>query len=381
MPIYKVSNTKNKEGKLQYRVRVNYTDSFGNHKQLTRLVWGSTEAKELERKLTAQASDKELSSSITIDQLFNEYTETLKFDIRETSMVKKKTIYTSHIASMGNIRINKLTVHQLTKWKNEINLKTTAGGKPLSLRTKQNAYREFHALLNYAVKMEYLPFNPIKKIDNFRDAYQNKKEIAFYTADEFKQYIAAALEVAQQRNYYDFYVFFNIAYFTGCRKGEIHALRWSDIKGNTLSVTKSLSQKLKSGDAETPPKNSSSNRTIQLPSHLMAILKEHKKRQQQYCASVNQTWSDALFICGMSAPLRDTSLENENIKYAKLANLHHIRIHDFRHSHASLLVNNNINILEVSRRLGHSNIEMTLNTYSHFFPQEEEKALQILNNF
>ena len=68
-----------------------------------------------------------------------------------------------------------------------------------------------------------------------------------------------------------------------------------------------------------------------------------------------------------------------NFRIADDARLHHIRIHDFRHSHASLLANNGVNILEISRRLGHSNIEQTLNTYSHFYPQEEDKALSILN--
>ena len=381
MPVYKTDKPKNKDGKFQYRVRVNYTDSFGNHKQLTRLVWGANEAKETERQLSNQVMQQEITTSITVDQLFKEYLDYLKFEIRETSLEKKKGIYSNHIASLAHSRIDKLNVRTLNNWKKEINLKQTASGQPLRLRTKQNAYKELRALLNYAVKMEYLPSNPIKKIDNFRDAYQTKAEISYYTADEFKRYIAAALEVAQQREYYDFYVFFNIAYFTGCRKGEIHALRWADINGINLSINKSLHQKLKSGDVETPPKNSSSNRTIQLPQPLILILNEHKQRQQNYCSATNTPWKDSMFICGLHTPLRDSSLDNENRKYANMAQLHRIRIHDFRHSHASLLVNNNINILEVSRRLGHTNIEMTLNTYSHFFPQEEEKALQILNNF
>jgi integrase len=77
--------------------------------------------------------------------------------------------------------------------------------------------------------------------------------------------------------------------------------------------------------------------------------------------------------------LRDSSLDNKNKQFAELAGLPHIRIHDFRHSHASLLANEGINIQEIARRLGHSNIEMTWNTYSHLYPREEERAVQILN--
>ena len=83
--------------------------------------------------------------------------------------------------------------------------------------------------------------------------------------------------------------------------------------------------------------------------------------------------------CGGERPIRDTSLEKTNKKFADLAGVKRIRIHDFRHSHASLLANEGINIQEIARRLGHSNISMTWNTYSHLYPREEERAVKILN--
>ncbi|MDR1003203.1 MAG: tyrosine-type recombinase/integrase [Oscillospiraceae bacterium] len=84
-------------------------------------------------------------------------------------------------------------------------------------------------------------------------------------------------------------------------------------------------------------------------------------------------------VCGGVKALRDTSIQKHNVKYSELAGVKTIRIHDFRHSHASLLSNEGINIQEVSRRLGHSNISMTWNTYSHLYPREEERAISILN--
>ena len=167
---------------------------------------------------------------------------------------------------------------------------------------------------------------------------------------------------------------FNIAFYTGLRKGEIHALKWSDIGGSYLSVKRSINQKLKGGDVETPPKNKTSIRTIQIPLPLVNILNEHKERYKSL-----KTFTDDYRICGGERPLRDTSIQNACIKYANLAGVKKIRIHDFRHSHASVLVNNGINIQEVARRLGHSNIEMTWNTYSHLYPREEERATEVLN--
>ena len=77
--------------------------------------------------------------------------------------------------------------------------------------------------------------------------------------------------------------------------------------------------------------------------------------------------------------LRDSSVQKMNVKIAADEGLKVIRIHDFRHSHASLLANEGINIQEIARRLGHSKIEITWNTYSHLYPREEERAVKVLD--
>ncbi|MDR1003204.1 MAG: site-specific integrase [Oscillospiraceae bacterium] len=102
----------------------------------------------------------------------------------------------------------------------------------------------------------------------------------YYTPEEFKLFITAAKdcadEAAQQKQYTEqqFYVFFCIAFYTGMRKGEINALQWTDIKDGFLSITKSVTQKLKGEDRITPPKNKTSVRTLQLPKPLIDILDE-----------------------------------------------------------------------------------------------------------
>ena len=74
-----------------------------------------------------------------------------------------------------------------------------------------------------------------------------------------------------------------------------------------------------------------------------------------------------------------TAVEKINKKFADMAGVKRIRIHDFRHSHASLLANEGINIQEIARRLGHSKISITWETYSHLYPREEERAIKILD--
>ena len=370
MPITRLPEKKN--GKNKYRVRVNYTDLQGKYKQVERYAYGSEEAKMIEIKLLQEVTNqKTVSKTMTVQQLYDEYVLSKAHDVRETTLDRFENVLKNHVLdTMGHIKLSKLTVPVVQRWKDEIN------EKGLALKTRKNIFGAFRNLIGYAVRMEYIPSNPLTKVGGFKDANTIQKKIDYYTADEFKKYIAAVKDEAEQKGDYEwnYYVFFNIAFFTGARKGEIHALKWTDIEGDTLHITRSIAQKLKGGDRETPPKNKSSVRDIQLPRPLIKILNEHKKR----CESM-PGFSEDWRICGQVTCLRDSSLNKRNEYYASLAEIKRIRIHDFRHSHASLLANEGINIQEVARRLGHSKIEMTWNTYSHLYPREEERALKILN--
>ena len=250
----------------------------------------------------------------------------------------------------------------------------------MAVTTKQNIYGELRNLFNYAVEKDYLLRNPLHNVKNFKDPYEinPQEKIQYYTPEEFKQYISIARQTAEASGSltdWGYYVFFSIAFYTGMRKGEINALKWSDDEENHLHVRRSIAQKLKGGDRETPPKNKSSYRTLQKPLPLIKLLTEHKERQKQIKGFTND-----FRICGGIAPLRDTSIASKNQQFAKLADLPKIRIHDFRHTHATVLINEGINIQEIARRLCHSKVEITWNTYAQLYPREEERAIKILNN-
>ena len=379
MPIYKVGNTKNKDGLQKYHVRINYVADNGEKKQITRSVYGIDVARDLERKLENDIKVKcEMPvRKMTIKQLYDEYISVKKYEVREITLYRSDRMLKRYILPiLEDFRIDKLSSKVLQDWK------ISMEERNLSLTTKRNVYTELRTMLNYAVRMEYIPKHQLSKVGNFKDALSSKKEINFYTPEEFKKYIEIAKKIAlekqkKENNMYEwnFYVFFNIAYYTGLRKGEIHALRWNDIDNEYLSVKHSITQKLKGKtDLETPPKNKSSIRTLQMPLPLIVILKEHKKRQKKL-----QNFSEDSRILGDGKCLRDTTIQQINLLYSSMADVKTIRIHDFRHSHASLLANMGINIQEVARRLGHTKVEMTWNTYSHLYPKEEEKAVAVLN--
>lgn len=372
MPINKIDKKKN--GLQGYRVRVNYTDASGKARQIERTAYGLAEANALEQALISEYKEKRTASSrLTVLELFEQYEEYHSHETRKTSHDSTvRNLRYRVLPTMADYRLDRLSQPVLAQWKNDI------AATDLSIVTKRNAYAAFVAMLNYAVKMDYLTKNPLVALGNFKapEAVEKPAEkLHYYTSEQFCKYISVAKEKAKTVTDWGYYVFFSIAFYTGARKGEINALKWSDIDGNILHIRRSIAQKLKGGDVETPPKNKSSYRDLQIPEPLMKILAEHKQRQQK----ASKNFSDDFRICGGEQPLRDTSIENHNKIYSTAAGLPHIRIHDFRHTHASLLANESINVQEIARRLGHSDVQMTWNIYSHLYPREEERAVEILN--
>ena len=375
MPIYKVDGIK-KDGLQKYNVRVNYVDNTGKPRQPTRTAYGLEAAKKLESELLQTLGlEGNLAKKITFKQLYDEFIASK--EVREITIREyENTIRNYILPYFEKTRIDKITAKSLQDWKDSLN------EKPLLISTKQSAYTKFKTILKYAVKMEYLQKSPISKIETFKDNSLIKKEMDYYTVDEFKVFIKAAKQYAEDacsKGYslreWDYYVFFCIAFYTGLRKSEILALRWDRIDGAFLSVKEAIVQNLNGKrDVIGPPKSKSAIRTIQIPVVLMRILNEHKQRQIQL-----GHFKESFFVCGGEETIHAHTARLRKIKYAEMAGLKDIRTHDFRHSHVSVLVNEKINIVEISRRLGHSKVEITWNTYSHMYPRENEKAAEVFD--
>lgn len=111
-----------------------------------------------------------------------------------------------------------------------------------------------------------------------------------------------------------------------------------------------------------------------MPMNLVKMLWEHQKRCKEeygYCPD----W----FVFGGEEPLSDQTIRRRLNEYADKAGVKRIRVHDIRHSHASLLINKGQNILIVSQRLGHSDVTQTLNTYSHLMPNVQRQIINALD--
>ena len=190
MPIYPVKETKNgreknviKNGRQKYLVRLNYSDQFGKPKQLTRVAYGAEDAKQLERELTAELKKQSPTARLTLRRLFDEYMLSKKNEVRATSLDKTERILKRYVLEAhGDDSLTKLNVAAVQHWKQEIE------ALDLGITTRQNIFGEFRAMLNYAVKLEYIPKNPLIAAGNFKAPLSDKKEMLFYTPEEWLKY-------------------------------------------------------------------------------------------------------------------------------------------------------------------------------------------------
>lgn len=194
---------------------------------------------------------------------------------------------------------------------------------------------------------------------NFNNPNEIKKEMLFYTYEEFQKFISAEEDIK-------WIAIFQILYFCGLRRGELLGLQWRDIDfyRNTLSISKQITSR--SGTVKnfhfSVPKTKSSIRTLPICKTLRTSLQMLRLE-----ASKVNGFNDYYFICGDAFPLSANSLVDHKNNLAIKAGVKEIRLHDFRHSCASLLIDKGSNVTLVAKYLGHTKIEETLNTYSHMF--------------
>ena len=159
MPIYKAGAKK--DGLQKYHVRINYIADNGSKKQLTRSVYGIDVAKNLERRLEDKIKTQQEMPvrKITVKQLYDEYISVKKYEIRETTIIRINRNFKKNILPFfENVRIDKLSVAVLQDWKKSIE------DKKIALRTKKNIFSELRTMLNYAVRMDYIPKHNLSKV-------------------------------------------------------------------------------------------------------------------------------------------------------------------------------------------------------------------------
>ena len=369
MAVYK--STPTKDGR-QYFFRIKYKDVFNNikdyksQKYLTR----KEAIKEEANFRTNNLSQKKSIANYTIDDIFKEYIEEHSKEIKPQTKLKILSRY-NLLEPIKDIKIENFN---LTKYRQlKLHLENAKyDGNKYSVDYLNKVLGILRNIIKYSTKYYNTSDNILKYIDNFKSINIYKKEMDFYTYEEFQKFIRVMDEL-------EYKTFFEILYFLGLRQGELTALTWNDINFSKkeLRINKTLTTKLK-GELYTisTPKTKNSYRTLPIPKNVLNDLKKMYNN-----ASNMKYFKRDWFVFGNELPFKESTICQRKNKYCKLANIKQIRIHDFRHSCASFLINNGASIVLVSKYLGHSKISITLDTYTHFYKNELNEITNIIDNF
>ena len=335
---------------IQYR----YTDWQGKRRKSTKRGFATKrEAEEwLRNFLIKQKADFDMK----FEDFWKMYYADIETRLREHTMRTKKYIVELKILPyFGNKRVNDITAADIRQWQNEL---IKMGYSPTYLKTINN---QLSAIFNYAVRYYDLKSNPCAKAGSMGKS--KAEEMDFWIGEEFRKFIDSVMNKRLS------YMAFMTLYWTGMRLGELLALNPKDVdlEKRTISITKSY-QRLGKKDVITPPKTPKSKRVITIPEFLAADIKDYM--DSLYDLQEN----DRLF------PITKYYLEHEMQRGIKESGVKRIRVHDLRHSHASMLIELGFSPLEIANRLGHEKVETTLNTYSHLYPNKQTKLAERLDS-
>ena len=354
MPVYQDEQTKT------WFVKCYYTDYTGTKRQRKKRGFKrQKDAKEWERNfLETQQADV----TMTFENFIKLYNEDMKHRLREHTYTQKQYIIEKKLLPFfGKLPISQITPVLVRKWQNELTSYRSDQGKPYSETYLRTINNQLAAIMNYAVRYYGLRENPCRKAGTI--GKNHAEEMQIWTSEEFKCFLEKVSDKPSSR------VGFLTLYYTGIRIGELLALERADIDFENCKITINKSyQRLKDRDVITPPKTPRSIRTISIPKFLRDELKGYTDKLYGLHKH------DRIF------PYTKYFFEHEIKRGVKASGVKSIRIHDLRHSHASLLIELGLSPVAVADRLGHEKVETTLNTYSHLFPHKRDEVAEKLQN-
>lgn len=278
------------------------------------------------------------------------------------------------IPHLGKILLHELKpLHLQRFYKTMLDSGRADGKGGLSTRSVRHYHRNIYQALEHAVRMQMISRNvaALVTLPKIKNPYRAK----VYNEEELLQLI----DVSKGS---DMELPIALAAGLGLRRGELLGLLWSNInfEEKTLTVINNLVQTSK-GKFSKDPKSESSNRTIVLPDGLISILKQHKKRQAANKLKLGSAYDNSGCVCCKDdgSSFCPGYFSRKFSKFLKDNELSHIRLHDLRHSNATLMLKYGIQPKVASNRLGHSSIAITLDLYSHVLSGMQDEVADKIN--
>jgi len=350
-----------------FRVRVDYYDFNGKRRQVSKTAPSFRQAEVLVTKLQSEVDKGAFlkPSKIKVETFLNQWLEGyVKSTVGDKTLELYSYLSKKHLVpSLGNIPLAKLRSEQIQA------LYADKLKQGLAPRTVQLIHVCLHKALSNAIKTGLLSRNPTEGVEQPKVERRSMKTM---TEDNITQFLNKARET-------EYYALFFTYLFTGLRRGEALSLRWSDIDllGAQLSVSRTM-QFLNNEITFKQPKTASSCRQIALSPSTCVVLRVHREEQnriRQYRGFLPSGDNDLVFCHSDGSPYLPRTISHCWFKLTHRCGLDGIRLHDARHSHATLMLKNGTSPKVIQERLGHSSFSTTMNLYAHVSPGMQKQAV------
>lgn len=357
--------TKRSKDSYSLKISLGKDNATGKYKYQWVTVQGSK--KDAEKRLSELLHQKDTGLSVRLTrQTLADYLKDWLKDTAYPNMTSRtfegyQAMIKRHIIPcLGQITLTQLRPQHIQRLYGTL----LATGKA---RTCEYCHFTLRKSLRDAVRMGILAHNPTDALQRPRVA---RREMSIMSDRDIHLF----LEFARSTEYYP--LFYTLL-FTGLRRNEALALRWSDIDllMTQLSVSRFLLQLVKGQVGFSQPKTSKSRRVIALSPSIVSVLREHREAQEKLRQTLELELSDNdLVFCHYDGtPYRPDTISHAWRKLAIKTGIT-VRLHDARHTHASLMLKGGVHPKIVQERLGHATISTTLDTYSHVVPGLQQAA-------
>lgn len=384
-----------KRGKNSYRLTVSEGFDLNGNPMIHRKTVHGTK-KDAEVELAKFVT--EVQNGLVVDGKslrFSEFTEIWKRDYGSKELAPTtykrycRMLETRLLPYFGHFYINKIRPTDIMKFydllEKDTQLVRKSGNngektkKPLSGKTILEHHRLLRAMLHKAVYWQLIVANPAERVQ----APKARKPKRRSYDDEQTKMLLENLELLSIEDT-KYKVAIIITVFTGVRLGELMGLEWQDVdfKNGIISINRSSQYLSDMGVFTKTPKTESSIREIAIPEFIISLLEEYKLWYEEQKSIYGELWtnSDRLFVQADGKPMHPSSISKWFVKYVNTIGLPVINFHGLRHTNASLLVAQNVDIAVISARLGHAQISTTLDFYVHPLLSHNRKAGYALEN-
>jgi integrase len=362
-----------RRGKSSWRLKYDVGADPVTSKRRTRYVTVRGRRQDAERELTRLLNEVHNGTSIdpskvTVAEYLLAWLDGINGLSLKTAERYRQLSEQQIIPHIGAIRLQKLKPSQVQDWHGKLLRGGGKNGRSLSPRTVGHAHRVLHRALQSAVEIETLPRNVAGVV---RAPNVEPQEVSILSAQE----IGGALSKLQGHPLYPIVA---LALATGMRRGDLLGLHWEDVDldASTVRIERALEEtgaalRLKA------PKTKNGRRTISLPPSAVEVLRAHRLKQLEMRVALGQGKPEPgalVFSTIRGTPISPDNLSRDWRRAVAALDLPSVTFHALRHSHASALIASGLDVLTVSRRLGHGSPVVTLNTYAHLFAKTDEKA-------